>query len=166
MIDIKLEKGDCFVVRTDGLISAPIRWIEKAQDLDCEATYNHAGIVVNPNGQTFESLERIDHYSIADYVGSQILVFRHVEMTNELFEQGWNSIKKYEGNIYPAWRFVLFLLRVAKWLHFTYPVCSELVWMFECDCGLRKRWAGYTPDDIADEVHISKYYQIKYEGTW
>ena len=164
---IQLQKGDCFVVKTDGVVSGPIREIETLQDLDGqEAVYNHAGIVVDSNGTTFESLGKIDHYKIDDYRGEQILVFRRVEMTDELFNKGWDGIKDLDGKIYPAWRMILFMLRIAKWFTRDFPVCSELVFKFEFSSGLRKAWAGYTPDNIADEVHISKYYNIKYEGIW
>jgi hypothetical protein len=165
MNDLKLQKGDGFVVKTAGWISAPIRWVEKWKSLDSEATYNHAGIIVSETGETFESLERIDHYKLSNYKGCQVLIFRRVEMSNDLYQKGWEGIKTYDGKIYPAWRFVLFLLSIAKWLHFTYPVCSELLFMFECKCGLRVKWAGYSPDNIADEVKISKFYLIKFEGV-
>jgi hypothetical protein len=166
MSDFKLQQGDCFVVKTDGWVSAPIRFIEKWQSLDGEATYNHAGIIVSDTGQTFESLEKIDHYKLDDYKGCQILIFRRIEMTQGLFWPAYKSVLKYDGKVYPAWRMPLFILRIAKWFRWTFPVCSELVMMFECGCGLRKKWAGYSPDNIADEVRISKFYQIKFEGVW
>lgn len=162
---VKLEKGDCFVVKTDGAVSAPIRLVEKVKDLCGEAVYNHAGIIISEAGDTFESLQRIDHYTIHDYKGSQILIFRHISMTDTLFEKGWAAIAGYDGKMYPWWRMPLFLLGIAKWVHCTYPVCSELLKKFEWGCGIVKHWAGYTPDNIADEVAISRYYTVKYEGV-
>jgi hypothetical protein len=137
--------------------------VEKWKSLDCEAVYNHAGIVTSEQGDTFESLKKIDHYKLSDYRGCQILIFRRIEMTDDLFQKGYDSVKKYDGTVYPFWRMPLFLLGIAKWFKL-YPVCSELVMQFECGCGLRKKWAGYNPDNISDEVHISKFYQIKFEG--
>lgn len=163
-MDIKLQRGDCFCVRTDGWVSAPIRWVEKWKSLDCEATYNHAGIIVSDTGETFESLSKIDHYSLHDYAGKKILIFRHIQMTDKLFGKGYQQILKYDGKIYPAWRMPLFILGIAKWFRLTFPVCSELTMLFEVSCGLRKKWAGYSPDNISDEVHISKHYEIKFEG--
>jgi hypothetical protein len=163
---MKLQAGDVFVVRGDTNISYLIRVAGKFWSTDGECTYNHGGIILDDQGNTFESQSRIDHYNIDQRKGNQILIVRHKDMTPTLFANGWEFIKRLDGVIYPWWRLGLHLLRLARFFHRSgIPVCSELVGMFENGAGLRGEYWGLSPDNLADEWKISKYYDIIYEGV-
>jgi hypothetical protein len=164
---MKLQAGDCFVVRGNTNISYLIRVAGKFWSTDGECTYNHAGIILNEEGNTFESLNRIDHYKLDGYKGKQIMIVRHKGMNNERYTDGWNFIKRLDGVIYPYWRLALHLVHLARLFNRSgIPVCSELVGMFENGADLREVFWGLTPDNLADEWRISKYYDIIYEGVY
>jgi hypothetical protein len=162
---MKLKAGDCFVVRGDTSISYLIRMFGKFWSSDGECTFNHAGIILDSDGNTFESLKRIDHYSLDNYKGKEIMIVRHKKMSKTRFNKGWRAIEHLDGVIYPWWRLFLHLVHLAKYLNRSgIPVCSELVGMFENGAGLRKVFWGLTPDNLADEWRISKHYTIVFEG--
>jgi hypothetical protein len=163
---MKLKAGDCFVVRGDTSISYLIRMFGKFWSNDGECTYNHAGIILDDAGNTFESLNRIDHYNLDSYKQKQIMIVRHHVMTALGFQDGWDRVKHLDGVIYPWWRLGLHLFHLARFFNRSgIPVCSELVGMFENGAGLRKTFWGLTPDNLADEWRISKHYEIVYEGV-
>jgi hypothetical protein len=162
-----LQAGDEFVVKGNANISYLIRIAGRFWATDGECTYTHAGIITDEKGNTFESLSRIDHYNLEQYRGCQILIVRHKEMTRNKDFDGWKAIKHLDGKVYPYWRLGLHLLHLARFLNRSgIPVCSELVGMFENGAGLRKIFWGLTPDNLADEWKISKYYDIIYEGIY
>lgn len=164
---MKLQAGDVFVVRGDTSISYLIRVAGKFWSNDGECTYNHAGIIIDGEGNTFESLNRIDHYKLDAYKGNYILIVRHKAMSPIKFSDGWAAIKHLDRVIYPWWRLGLHLVHLARLVHRSgIPVCSELVGMFENGAGLRKVYWGLTPDNLADEWRISKFYSIIFEGIW
>ena len=163
---MKLKAGDCFVVRGDTSLSYLIRVFGNFWSSDGECSFNHAGIIIDPDGSTFESKSRIDHYNVEQYKGSQILIVRHKKMTFDMFCKGLTSIIHLDGVRYPWWRLGLHLVHLARFFNRSgIPVCSELVGMFENGAGLRKTFWGLTPDNLADEWRISKHYEIVYEGV-
>jgi hypothetical protein len=164
---MKLTPGDCFVVRGKTNLSYLIRVFGKFWSTDGECTYNHAGIIVDSLGKTFESLKRIGYADIDQYKGCNILIVRHKKMTPQKVQKGLNVVEKLNGTIYPWWRLGLHLFHLARFFNRSgIPVCSELVGMFENACGLRETYWGLSPDNLADEWKISKYYKIVYDGVW
>lgn len=164
---LQVEPGDVFVVKGKGNISYAIRTVGWFWSSDAECSYNHAGIVIDSKGTTFESLNRISKANLKDYIGCEILIARHIDMNEERFRKGWLAIKKFDGVIYPWWRLGLHLLHIARFFHPSgIPVCSELSGMFEAYAGLRKVYWGLTPDNLADEYRISKYYLVKFQGVF
>jgi hypothetical protein len=163
---MKLQAGDVFVVKGDTSVAYLIRMFGKFWSSDGECTYNHAGIVLDSEGNTFESKNKIDHYNLDQYRGSQIMIVRHKKMSKSRFGKGWESIKHLDGVSYPWWRLGLHLFHLARFFNRSgIPVCSELVGMFENACGLRKTFWGLSPDNLADEWRISRYYDIVYDGV-
>jgi hypothetical protein len=163
---MKLQAGDVFVVQGTANISYLIRMAGRFWATDGECTYTHAGIILDEQGNTFESLNRIDHYKLDQYKGCQILIVRQRAMTALGFQDGWDAIKHLDRVIYPYWRLGIHLLHLARFINRSgIPVCSELVGMFENGAGLRKVYWGLSPDNLADEWKISKYYDIIYEGV-
>jgi hypothetical protein len=165
---IDLRPGDMFVVRTKSWIANGIIAVEHIYSQDHEAEFNHAGIILDEKGNTFESLGNIDHYNLDLYKGCPIFIARHTDMTTETFNLGMASIIKYDGKKYPWWRLGLFL---AGWAEHLYridrPVCSELVALFLKPSGLRPdhSW-GVSPDNLADEWAVGDKFVNLYDEVW
>lgn len=162
---MELRPGDYFCVRTKSWIADAIIKVQLWKSLDHEARYNHAGIIVHPDGTTFESLQKIAHYGIQGYVGCPVLIVRHKEMTPERFLLGYEEVKKWDQFAYPWWRLALSFFGLAKWIHPAgIPVCSELVVEHLHHAGLVKHDGyGWTPDALADKFK-SRCYEVIYEG--
>lgn len=161
---MKLRKGDVFAVRTNSALAGMINFCQRIWSWDSESKYNHAGIIIGEDGETFESLVRIGRYNLSQYEGQRILIARHREMDDLKFEYGFLKVKDLDGAVYPVLRLLLHLLRLAKYVHWKYPVCSELVGKFLNAAGLWRKWWGVNPDNLADVWAISKYYDIVFEG--
>lgn len=163
---IKLVPGMVFAVNSGSALAACINGVQKAKATDNESTYNHAGIITATDGSTFEALWKIRHGSLNAYAGKKIIIAMHKYMSKSKFDQAWQEIAKLDGKIYPVPRLFLHAVGLAKFIHWKYPVCSELVAKFEFEAGLRTNWWGINPDNLADEWRISKYYDVVYEGEW
>lgn len=163
---VELKQGMVFAVNSNSVFAKWINFFQKVKALDHEAVYNHAGIITSRQGRTFEALKKIGYGDIDNYAGCKIIIACHRNMTPDKYHAAWLEMEKLNGKIYPYPRLFLHLVGLAKFIHWKYPVCSELVAKFEFEAGLRKQWWGYQPDNLADEWQISKYYEIIYEGEW
>ena len=161
-----LTEGMLFAVNSKSWLACGINWFQKAKSTDNESHYNHAGIIVTGDGDTFEALTKIRFGSLDAYKGKDVIIAKHKSMTREMFIEAWPEISKLNGKVYPYPRLFLHAIGLAKFIHWKYPVCSELVAKFEFECGIRKNWWGINPDHLADEWRISKYYDVIYEGEW
>lgn len=162
-----LQPGDQFGAKTAGFVPDAIITIEHIYSPDHEADKSHVGVLVDEKGKTFEARWKIGHYNLADYKGCEIVIARHIFMNDERFAAGYRAILKYDGKRYPWWRLGLHLFGLADNLHrIDRPVCSEANGKFEVGAGLRQDCWGLTPDNLCDEWHSSKYYQVIFEGTW
>lgn len=164
--DIRLAPGMEFVVNSGSALAKWINGFQRFKSLDCESAYNHAGIITSEKGRTFEALWKIQYGDLDAYKGCDILVVCHKMMSEKRFTMAWPEIGKLNGKLYPVPRLFLHAVGMAKFIHWKFPVCSELVGKFEFECGLRNNWWGINPDNLADEWRISKYYDIVYEGVW
>lgn len=164
---IQLLPGDCAVVKTHSPIADLLIWGQRLKSKDDKAEYNHALIVTAADGTTFESLAKIAHYGIDGYRGCPIYIARHLEMTPERFKAGYDHVKKFDQCFYPWWRLPLHLVGLAKHIHWSYPVCSELVGRFLYEAGLsRSTGWGWSPDELADLWDESKNWKLIFKGTW
>jgi hypothetical protein len=163
---VTLRPGMVFAVNSKSLLARAINWCQKVKATDNDSCYNHAGIIVNGEGQTFEALTKIGYSGLYKHKGKEIIVAMHKQMTDKRFNKAWPEISKLNGKMYPFPRLALHLVGLAKFIHWKFPVCSELVAKFEFECGLRKQWWGVNPDNLADEWDISKHYDVIYKGVW
>jgi hypothetical protein len=161
---LKLERGMAFAVCSGSSLARAINTVQKIKSIDNESTYNHAGLIIDTTGGTFEALLTIRRANLSAYKGCNVIIVRHKDMTDELFSKGWSEIERLEGTLYPVPRLFLHLVGLAKFIHWRYPVCSELYAKFECACELRRNWWGINPDNLVDEWRISKYYDVIHEG--
>jgi hypothetical protein len=163
---MKLKPGDIGLTHSDEAIGFLINPAQKTKAVDNASKYNHALLIINNKGDTFEALNKLDHYNLERYKGQQIAIYRHKHMTRELFEYGYASIIKYDGKTYPYLRLFLHLFGAAKYIHWDMPVCSELVSKFLFACGLRQNWWGVNPDNLHDWMKDHKDFTLVYEGGW
>jgi hypothetical protein len=157
-------------------------WLEEGDP----ANYGHALVFVHEqgqqdticNGRTFESLSRIRHGHLKNYVGQNIAVVRHNYMTEKKYWLGYDQICGYDGMIYPFHRLPVhavdmlqkFIWRkllgkelplgnmVAKHILFLkWPVCSVLVAEFflaaDLPLGVEQTYHGETVEEKARGIN-------------
>jgi len=165
-LNVPLSRGMEFAVNSGSNLARAINCAQKIKAVDNESCYNHAGIIVSSRGRTFEALWTIGFSDLDQYIGCEMIIVCHKLMSEPRFAAAWPKIAKLNGKIYPFLRLPLHAIGLAKFVHWKYPVCSELVAKFEVEAGLRKNWWGINPDHLADEWRISKHYEIIFEGVW
>jgi len=175
MIDYPNVKiGDFFcsanIAGEDTFLSRHITRVERWWSKDNEAIYGHSGIIINSDGTTMEALLTIKRQNIyKDYLGTRVLIGRHIGMNKLRFEKAYAAIRNYEGKWYPGWRlaFFLFCPPLAKYIHYSgMPVCSEFAGFFGNIADLEefKTYWGLNPDDLADMIRKWDCFNIVYEG--
>lgn len=165
--------GDEFATRDSAALGGLIRLVISAKSADNEATYNHTGIILDPQGTTLESLWTVKRQNIWEaYRGERVLIVRNANMSPGVFTAGYAKIEPHIGQWYPAHRLVLHFLGLAKFMHWSRVVCSELTAKFEAGCaeaiphreaGFLRNWYGVNPDHLTDRWRISRFYQTVYE---
>lgn len=178
MKPITLRPGDEFATRNPMALGVAINLVQKAKSVDNQSEYTHTGIITGMDGATLEALWTVKSQNIWDaYQGKRTLIVRNINMNPAVFCAGYERVKKHIGQWYPFPRLAFHLLHVAKWVHWSHVVCSELTAKFEAGCaeyldayspantGFMRNWYGVNPDDLADRWRISKYYEIVYEGV-
>lgn len=166
MLDIKA--GDIFCVNSGYWVSRAITNVTGLYALDKNAKYSHSGIIINQNGQTFESLYHIEINHLEEYVGKQIIIGRHSSMSYPIFKSAFDPLfDEQNGRVYPAWRIALFLIPpLARYLsNGEWLVCSELAAKFLKNAGILNTFTGWAPDNIADMIRDWKNWSIIFEGT-
>lgn len=173
---IHIEPGDVFTVKTTGILGGGVDLFQKLNSSDGEGGYRHGGILLNDRGDTFEALLRIGKNNISKRVGLPVLIARPVgtDINNlpiilaKKLSVLDAVIKYYEGSIYPFWRLPLHIIPpLARQISYKgkFVVCSELVAAFEYQIGARhSQFTGTTPDQLSDEWHRWKNFNIIFEG--
>jgi hypothetical protein len=169
LMDFKLQAGDVFCTSNPQSLGKAIRFIESTRSADEKAEYSHAGIIIDANGKTLEAIWHIESQMLWDaYKGEKVLIARWSGMTPEAFQKGYDVVKSEIGMTYPYYRLLLSLFGLARIIHFKGTVCSELAQRFLINAGVitlsGQNYWGVTPDDLADEWKISKYFSIVFEG--
>lgn len=160
-----LKSGDLFATSGGGWLAKGIQAVQWFWSTDNAAPYNHTGVILSPVGVTLEARWRFQKYALDDYVGYQVLIVRHNSMTKVRFIRGYDAVKPGIGCHYPVWRFVPFILHLAKFLRFWGKVCSEWTGMFMAGAGFTNIVYGLTPDDLTDRWKIDKDMVIVFEGV-
>lgn len=169
---VDLRRGDIFVTDRATWLSRIINSAQRFWSADGQAEYSHAGIILNPSGDTFESMRTIKIGHIDAYVGQKMLIGRAIYPTEGAHGRGIVKVcLDHKGQIYPFWRLFLHLVPpLAKYVSSgKFPVCSELVTKKEIVSGVKpwgNRWAGRNPDHIADAIRRWDSYEVVYEGVW
>jgi hypothetical protein len=194
-----LQPGDIGLVRGDTFLSKAIRFCQKLEEGD-ESVYNHVFIVAKKQGEGFianggiyEAVSKLTKNHIKDYIGNQVCIMRHKEMTPEVYKIGIVEVLDNIGQFYPfhvllligvdygvSWliRQVTFGLvkktpekmRISAYIRPDWPVCSEYGKQLFNTAGLHtgipiKGWAGVSPDDFDDARHKHpEIWETVYEG--
>ena len=161
-----LQQGDEFASRNPQSLGLIINTFQKIQSVDNESDYTHTGVIISATGQTFEARNSLDKYHLNDYKGQKVLIARYNQMSPDLYMKGWIAISQYMGKTYPYFRLILHALRLAKYVHWETPVCSELTSKFEVAIGARHNWWGVNPDNLVDVWKDSRRFNIIFEGVW
>ena len=171
MLELKLEKGMIFCSRNPMLLGRAINFVQKAWAKDDQSEYSHSGIIVKGGNIedciSFEALwtnHQQNFYKA--YQGKKVLIGRHIEMTPERFQKGWNGIRKHEGKWYAGHRLPLFFIPfLAKYANFGLGVCSELTAKFLFKAELLDYWTGVNPDDVADIIHRWRAFEVVFQDV-
>ena len=145
-----LKAGDIFVVAPpkghENFASNAIVGITTKYEVDGVAISSHAGIIIDGNGTTFEAIwPRYSQQNIWDaYRGCRVLIGRHIDMTPDMAQKGYNAVKHLAGMRYPAWRLALFAKApwVARKWHWKRPTCGEMQFWHLSAAGCRKNLSG------------------------
>jgi hypothetical protein len=170
MSDILLQPGDGFATANPQSLGKAITFIEALKANSITAEYSHAGIIQDAHGKTLEAVWHIEEQNIFDaYKGQKVIIFRWTLMTPEAYQKGFDAVKDEIGMTYPYYRLVLHVIGLAKFIHLGKDtVCSELYEKFILNAGAimteGKNWWGITPQGIVDEVRISRYFDVIFEG--
>jgi hypothetical protein len=163
-----LQAGDIFCTANPMMIGRLIMAIERANSIDNDASYSHAGIIMGPAATTFEALWTTRRNGLFNsYAGEKVLIGRNLRMTRERFDAGWKHVEGFEGRWYPFHRLPLNLVPpLAKLFASGHcAVCSELAAMFLVGAGLLEYWAGVNPDNITDMIQHFREWEVIFEGV-
>jgi hypothetical protein len=166
-----LMPGDVFATQNPQGLGKAICLMESIESQDGTAQYGHSGIIQDAHGKTLEAVWHIAEQNLFDcYRGMNVLIARWRGMNEVTYKIGMAAVHPLLGRTYPYQRLLLHALGLAKRVHiFKTPVCSELTAMFLINCGAieleGKNYWGVTPDYLADEWRISKYFDIIFEGA-
>jgi hypothetical protein len=172
----QLFPGDEFAACNPEAFGSVINFVQRMKAVDDESQYTHTGVITDPNGDTLESHWTVERLNIwVAQRGRSVLIVRNINMTPPVYAAGFEKIRKHIGQWYPVHRLFLQLLGLAKYIHWTKVVCSELTAKFEEGCaeflgpdktsGFMRNHYGVNPDNLVDRWKISRYYVIVYEGV-
>lgn len=165
----KIQPGDGFLTKYPGPLQYAINFVQWARSRDGEATYTHSGLVVSENGTTFEARLKVKEYDLSKYIGSRVLIYRHICMNEKTFQKFYKQLKnESNGKIYPFYRMIFHISPLlSKWAPFDRGVCSEKNAKFNYLCEFMSYWKGVIPDDIHDMVcdPWADQWEIIFEGV-
>jgi hypothetical protein len=180
MMTKMLKAGDIFAVAPPegqgNFASNAIVGITTKYEVDGKARASHAGIVIDERGTTFEAIQ--PRYCMQNiwnaYSGCRLIIGRHIDMSPERFQIGWDAVRVLQGMSYPEWRLLLFARAVwaARRFHQVREVCSENVFHFLSAAGCRKNlcddpidfWWGVYPAYIEDAIRDWHTFEIIYDS--
>ena len=108
-----LRPGDIFLSAVPGIIGSGINLIQRVYDKTSHSIYSHAGIIIDPDGTTFEAQWRVTNWNLFEqYDGVQCLVARHDGMNERTFKKAFDSVKHHLGRSYAFYRILFHLFPI------------------------------------------------------
>lgn len=173
---MELKTGDIFLSANSWIIGRAILAVEKFWSTDDSAQYGHGGLIISPQGDTFEALWRTKQNHLDFYLGRKVMIVRpELTMSQTEIPSGAKVTALEElmlmhaGDVYPVHRLILHLLPPLAKIFSSgrFVVCTELVAKYLSRIGCRhNNWEGATPDMLADECRNYRNYRVIYEGVW
>jgi len=167
-MELQLKPGDVFCTRNNMLFGRCINSIQRFFSYDDNSTYSHSGIILNKEGDTFESKWFVGEYNLFEqYIGREVLIARCSRLSKKKFENSIEIIKeKYNKQFYPVWRLIFFLIPpTAKYINFGKVICSELVAHYLHLIGFRyPQYYGTDVDKLSDEFNHWRTYKVIHKG--
>jgi hypothetical protein len=167
---IELKQGDVFAVNSGSWLARSINAVSGWNAADGKSRYNHAGIICDATGRTFEALRRLEFYHLDDYKGRQIIIARPDASQAAKHTALLKVVYLHRGQVYPAWRIPLHIyppLARNISLDGRYLVCSEVTAKYQWLAGVRHPpYTGATPDMLVDEWRQWRKFDIIFEGDW
>ena len=159
------QSGDVFLTANSRALNGIINFFQKLWSKDGKSKYAHAGIIVDPDGTTFESLWKVQQRNLNKACkGKKVLVARHENM-KDLFLPAYQKIyDQYNKDHYPIYRLLFHMVPPLAKLSTNKVVCSELVAKFLMHCDLMDYYNGCNPDDLHDYLRVAKGWNIIFEG--
>lgn len=165
-MEITVQEGDIFLVEANPLMSPLTNFIQRWWSKDDTSTFGHSGIIVDEEGNTFESRWKVGSNNLFEhYKGKNVLIARILNFDDQRFFSVMESLEQHRGEWFPASRMVLHAFRLAKIFHWHKLVCSELVAKYLFLMGVRHHhYFGTNVDDLEEELRYWKCYLIIYDG--
>lgn len=152
---------------------------QKLGELDGEAKFSHAEILVDDKGSTFaarwRTRERGPAKGLDAYKGSMVMIVEPVDDDYWVsFPLAYNALKdKFDGDIYPVSRLLMqgvskvALPWIVKINLFGRGICSEVAGYLGHMTNLFGFWEGMTPAILEDQFRLRpSFFKIVYEGVF
>ena len=165
--NLTIPKGSVFCSKNPMWLGRAINAVQWFWSKDSESTYSHAGIIIDHNHTTLESLWTVKSQNLLKaYKNDKILIAKPQTTSSSINIAVQIMINAYKGKFYPLWRLPLFLFPPSAKINLTkHLTCSELTAHYLNLCGIRhSQFAGTNPDNLADELKHWKEYEIIFEG--
>lgn len=158
------------------LLGKSILNFQEVGELDGEANFSHAEIIVDDKGSTFaarwRTREREPSKGLDAYIGSNVMIVEPKYKKD--FSSIYKSVKeKFDGEIYPVHRLLmqgvskLIFPWIVKINLFGMGICSEVVGYAGMIGGLFAYWKGMTPAILENEFrNRPSVFRIVYEGDF
>jgi hypothetical protein len=158
--------GDVFLVEANPLMSPVTNFFQRWWSKDDTSVFGHSGIIIDDKGSTFEARWKVESNSLfKKYGGKNILIVRIAKFDPYRFLDAMSSLEPHRGEWFPFMRMVLHALRIAKFIHWSKLVCSELVAKYLFYMGTRHHhYFGANVDDLEEELRNWKDYSIVFDG--
>ncbi len=165
---IALRPLDLVCVDTSSFVGGLISDAE-GRDACSISTMCHSFPVLEPDGTILDTLETVRLGNIyKDYTGTNLIIGRFTKAAPENVQKAIQRVKQDIGKIYPYWRLAADAFDLGRIIHSDSKVCSERsVWAGWLAFGFEpfRKWAGWTPGQLAFVLKYCKGFQIVFEGT-
>ena len=163
----ELKNGDIFLSVNPMALGRAINAFQRFWSKDGASIYSHAGIISDTNGDTLESLWRVERQNLFKaYKGKRVLIARHAEMDLRSFYRAYQIIvEEHLDDFYPFYRLVFHMIPPLAKMSVGNVVCSELVAKFLNILGLFPYVSGCNPDNLHDTFIWGRNWEIVYEGV-
>lgn len=173
---IDVREGDVFCSASPWIIGRWIVAVSAWLSSDGQAYYGHSGLILDNYGMTLEALWRVRSRNIfTDFAGKQVVIARPIMtldgsyITAQVKHEAINSIiRDHHKKLYPWWRVPLNIIPplARKLATKKHVVCSEMTAKNLYLVGSRhSQYPGTSPDQLSDEFHRWRQYDIIFEGT-